>query len=303
MREILFQELLPLLAKQHGILLLSNRVIETFDAIKPHFASSLQRNSTHSVEEHLNTILEHHGITIVVLDTELTEGEIARYIAKINVFNPKIHLVLLYDRANASSVLPFLSAGSAVVERSECAALMPRQLFMIMSMEATLERLACIELPKGEAAREDREAEAHFFDTYEGAALFLIEDIDELAVRIEDGELSLSLLKSVSETLQRAATVFEGHPGMLGISESLKEFSDYTARIGLEKIDRDMMKGFDYLAAILQDISCLFRDIFVNKKVKESYIFEHSLSSNIRYLYSALEKKSETEESRLDFFE
>ena len=104
-----------------------------------------------------------------------------------------------------------------------------------------------------------------FFDTYEGAALFLIEDLSSICTSMRNGELSSKLILESSTKLNDIAEIFSHHERMQTIDPILRKLAVFLANLDLISIEPSSLKAFDYLVAILDDVSSTLLNIFVDR--------------------------------------
>ena len=301
MKTKIYQEYLPLLAKKHAVLLLGNNHIESFEAVKNQFDVGIQRNITPSALEHLSNTLMHNKIDIVILDTDMPEDTLINFVDKVTSFNEAIKIVLIYDEKNFQNCLPVVSYSTVMVERNLCPTQLLEKLFLLLSLHYTIDKLAQHTSVLKQKKNVDLGGMDEFFDTYEGEALFLIEDMKTIFNGLRDGELSEGIIKESAEKLKSVAEIFEHHVQMQKMPPILLTLAGFLESLDLSQIEPSGLKAFDYLAAILDDVSGTLLNMFVDRIFTDIYIVEHSLENNIDFMRNALLGFDDTS-SELDFF-
>jgi len=301
MKQKLYDEYLPFLAKNHGVLLLSNEHFEAFDAVKPLFSAALQRNITPSALEHISNTLIHSSIDLVILDTDMSQEMLESFVKKIKDYTKDIKTILVYDEKSSQQCFSVVQKCDLIVERNTCNALLVQKMFLLLSLDYTMQKLsqqAVVTSRKGEDHINDMD---EFFDTYEGVALFLIEDLSSLCKSMRDGELSDELIMQSSVKLNDIAEIFSHHDRMKSIQPILQDLAVFLKNLDLSTLEPSSLKGFDYLVAILDDVSSALLNIFVDRIFTDVYIIEHSLENNIDFMENALMNVNDNS-SELDFF-
>ena len=301
MKQKIYDEYLPFLAKNHGVLLLSNEHLDIFEEIKSQFSAALQRNITPSALEHITNTLIHSSIDLVIIDTSMEQEILEGFVHKINDYDAKIKTLLIYDKTNSQEWLSVAQECDLLMERSTCNKLFVEKIFLLLSLDFTIQKLS------QQAVMTSRSSDSHindmdeFFDTYEGISLFLIEDLSSICKSMRDGELSDELIKLSSAKLNDIAEVFSHHDRMKSIEPILKNLAQFLANLDLSTLEPSSLKAFDYLVAILDDISSALLNIFVDRIFTDVYIIEHSLENNIDFMENALMNVRDNS-SELDFF-
>lgn len=303
MKRKLYKEYLPELARKTGILLLSNNEIEAFESIKGEFATSIQRNITPSALEHLTNTLIHSKINIVILDSDMDSQMLVDFVEKLKDFDASLNIILIYDEKNIQKSLPVINEVSLIIERSLCYEELVDKLFMILSLSYSLKKLA------KEANHKIKKNNIlgmgdmdEYLDTYEGTSLFAIEDLSSICAALRSGELSQKLILESSDKLTDISKIFANHERMQSITPILEELSLFLKSLDITKLEPSSLKGFDYLAAILDDVSGALLNMFVDRIFTNVYIIEHSLENNIDFMKNALLGIENNKGGELDFF-
>ena len=89
---------------------------------------------------------------------------------------------------------------------------------------------------------------------------------------------------------------------MESIQPILQDLGRYLLDLDLLKVKPAGLKAFDYLAAILDDVSNTLLNMFVDRIFTDVYIIEHSLENNINFMENTL-MGIDDNSSELDFFD
>ncbi len=143
-----------------------------------------------------------------------------------------------------------------------------------------------------------------FFDTYEGSALFLSDDLMDIVKNLNDGNLSQQFFVNIAQRVDEVADIFSKAEQTNSVTIIYEDLASYLRSLDLEKIEPENLSGFTYLSEILSDVSIYLMDMFVDRIFKDVYVFKHSLKNNIEFMQNKLKGRSEDEdESELEFFE
>jgi len=305
MKQKLYEEYLPYLAKKTGILFLSNNHLDGYDGVKELFHSAIQRNITPSALEHLSNTLIHSKIDIVIIDSDMDNKMLVSFIEKIKSFNSSIQMILVYDEKDIDKLLSIISSFNLIIERKLCDNQLMEKLFMLSSIPYILEKLSnetkYVNKHKDTTSIKKVNNMDEYLDTYEGVSLFAIEDLSSICSSLRSGELSNELIKNSSVKLQEISDIFSHYDKMNSIVLVLQNLSLFLKNLNLSKLNPESLKGFDYLAAILDDVSGALLNMFVDRIFTDVRIIEHSLENNINFMKNAL-LGTNNNGSRLDFF-
>ncbi|MDA7818379.1 hypothetical protein N9A28_09340 [Sulfurimonas sp.] len=303
MKQKLYEEFLPHLAKDKGILFLSNNHLDIFETVKKEFSSAVQRNITPSALEHLSNTLIHSKIDVVIMDADMDNEMLVHFVEKIKSYDLSMNMILIYDEKNVKQFLHVVDDFSIIIERNKCSKILIEKLFMILSVSFTLEKLSIetkhISKENNIAGMGDMD---EFLDTYEGVALFSIEDLSSICTKLRSGELSEELITESSNKLKDISNIFENHDRMRSIAPILQTLSLFLDSLDISTLEPSSLKGFDYLSAILDDVSGALLNMFVDRIYTNVYIIEHSLESNIDFMKNSLLGIASESCSELDFF-
>jgi len=143
---------------------------------------------------------------------------------------------------------------------------------------------------------------ANFFDTYEGSALFLADDLMEIVENLNSGNLTHQFLLHIAGKLDEVANIFAASLQTKHVAPIYEDLASYLRKLKLSDIKVEYLNGFSYLSNILSDVSVYLMDMFVDRIFKDVHVFEHSLKSNIEFMQNRLEGRDEFEGGELDFF-
>ncbi len=293
---------LQFLASEYNILYVGKDSQEIYDETSEYFLSASKVDINAEILEKINTILTKRHINVVVFDAKDNNPLIADFFRAINSFNEEIMTLLLFEPKEYKKlfdIVPFVDINiSYPIEKER----FQKKLFTLLSRSYALNSIGRREIIlKQEGVNED--SIDKFFDTYEGSAMFVADDLMDIVKNLNDGNLSHQFFVNIADKLDEVASIFSKAEQTQSVTPIYEELASYLRSMNFEEIEPQNLSAFNYLSEILSDVSIYLMDMFVDRIFKDVYIFKDSLDSNMQFMKSRLEGKSEDEdESELEFF-
>ena len=297
-----YNSYLQFLASEYNILYIGRDSEAIYDETSVYFASSSKVDVNQEILNKINSILTKRHIDIVVFDVSDNNILIADFFQAIKTFDDEIMTLLMFEPKEYKKlfdIVPFVDVSvSYPVDKD----LFQKKLFTVLSRNYALNSIGRREIVlKQKNVTED--SMDKFFDTYEGSALFLADDLMEIVKNLNDGNLSQHFFINIADRVDEIANIFSKAEQTSSVTPIYEELASYLRNLNLEEIEPQNLSGFTYLSEILSDVSLYLMDMFVDRIFKDVYVFEHSLQSNIEFMKNSLSGKSEDEDdSELEFF-
>lgn len=294
---------LKFLAPKHNLLYIGKeRDAEIFDEAFSYFLSVSKIDMNQKMLSKINYVLTKRHIDLVIIDTKDNNPISIDFLYAIKKFNDEISTVLIFspkDCKKLGEIMPVVDTNISYPFNSDT---FSKKLFTTLSCSYAISSIGRRKI----ILKQDNVVEDSidkFFDTYEGSALFIADNLMEMVNNLNSGNLTHNFLVNISDELEKIANTFSKAKQTSSVSSVYKELAIYLKELDLNKIEPKNLKGFNYLSEILSDVSVYLMDIFVDRIFKDVYIFEHSLKNNIEFMKNTLAGNSEDDdESKLDFF-
>ena len=293
---------LRFLASRYNILYIGRDSLKIYDEISSYFASASKIDINKQMLQKIDMTLTKRHIDIVVFDVKDNNPLIIDFFLSVKKFNEEIMTLLMFEPKEYKKlfdIVPFVDSNvSYPIDR----AIFEKKLFTLLGRPYTINSIGRREIIlKQENVTED--SIDKFFDTYEGSALFLADDLMEIVKDLNAGNLSYQFFENIAKQIDKAAEIFSKAKQISSVAPVYEDLAFYLRNLNLETIKPKNLSGFTYLSEILSDVSIYLMDMFVDRIFKDVHIFEHSLKNNIEFMKNRLEGKSEEEDSDdLEFF-
>lgn len=293
---------LQFLASRYNILYIGRDSLKIYDEISSYFASASKIGINREILQKIDMVLTKRHIDVVVFDVQDNNPLIIDFFLAVKKFNEEIMTLLMFEPKEYKKlfdIVPFVDSNvSYPIDR----AIFEKKLFTLLSSSYALNSIGRREIIlKQQNVTED--SIEKFFDTYEGSALFLADELMEIVKNLNDGNLSYQFIMNIAQNIDEVADIFSNAKEMVSLSSIYEDLASYLRDIKLEAIAPQNLFGFTYLSKILSDVSVYLMDMFVDRIFKDVYIFEDSLKNNIEFMKNRLEGKSEDKDkSELEFF-
>ena len=295
-----YSNYLQFLALEHNILYIGKDSHAIYNSISDYFASASKIDINQEILEKLNAILTKRHIDIVVFDVKDNNPLIIEFFHAIKKFNDEIMTMLLFEPKEYHKLFDMVPFVDINVSYPISAKMFEKKLFTLLSRSYALNSIGRREIIlKQKCVTED--SIDKFFDTYEGSALFLADDLMEIVKNLNDGNLSYKFFINIAHKLDEVADIFSKTQQTQSVTPIYEDLASYLKTLDLETIEPKNLSAFSYLADILSDVSVYLMDMFVDRIFKDVFIFEHSLKSNIEFMKSHLNGEQENE-GEIDFF-
>lgn len=297
-----YSNYLQFLASGYNVLYIGKDSQIIYDEIEVYFLSSSKVDVNEKILEKINTILTKRHINIVIFDVQDNNPLVIDFFHAIKAFDDEIMTLLMFEPKEYKKLfemVPFVDINVSYPIKKD---IFQKKLFTLLSRTYALNSIGRRKIIlKQENVTED--SIEKFFDTYEGSALFLADDLMEIVKNLNDGNLSHHFFLNIAQRLDDVANVFSKAKQTNSVTPIYENLASYLRDLKLEEIAPQNLSGFTYLSEILHDVSLYLMDMFVDRIFKDVYVFEESLKSNIKFMENKLIGKSEDEdESELDFF-
>ena len=293
---------LEFLASEYNILYVGRDSQEIYDETSEYFLSASKVDINEEILEKINTILTKRHINVVVFDAKDNNPLIADFFRAINSFNEDIMTLLMFEPKEYKKlfdIVPHVDMNISYPIEKE---VFQKKLFTLLSRSYALNSIGRREIIlKQESVTE--ESIDKFFDTYEGSAMFVADDLMEMVKNLNDGNLSHQFFVNIADKLDEVASIFSKTEQTKSVTPVYEELASYLRNMKIEEIEPENLSAFNYLSEILSDVSIYLMDMFVDRIFKDVYLFKDSLDSNMQFMKSKLQGESEDEDdSELDFF-
>ncbi|MEN4054040.1 hypothetical protein [Sulfurimonas sp. NWX79] len=297
-----YSNYLQFLALEHNILYVGRDSQEIYDEISTYFASASKVDVNEEILQKINTILTKRHINVVIFDVKDNNPLIVNFFQAVKKFDDEIMTLLMFEPKEYAKLFEMMGFVDMSITYPVEKSIFEKKLFTLLSRSYALNSIGRREIIlKQEGVRED--AIDKFFDTYEGSALFLADDLMEIVKDLNDGNLSHQFFINIARRVDEVADIFSKAKDTESVSPIYEDLAAYLRNLDLEAISPQNLSGFTYLSEILSDVSIYLMDMFVDRIFKDVYVFEHSLKNNIDFMQNVLKGKSEDEdESELEFF-
>ena len=291
-----YSKFIHYLAKDTALLYIGEDEENICDELANYFSSLYVVDMTERLLDEIDNILK-KDISIVIINNKKKSHLAPSLYSSICKFDEDIKIILI-NREN--SECDHLAYGvDAIISLPINRQKFYKKLFFAMSSyyaTALFEK----DRPKSKKGSANNSIEK-FFDTYEGSALFLANDLSKMSKDLKNGILDHNFLVEISKKLDELCSIFAKTEQTSSVVPTYEELSLYLKRLDLSTIKPENLYGFTYLATILDDISNYLIEIFVDRTIKDMDLFRKSLLNNIKFLKDTL-LGSQDESGELDFF-
>ena len=297
-----YSNYLQFLASEYNILYIGKNSKIIYDSISGYFASSSKIDLNEEMLEKIHSVLTKNHINIVIFDVQENNPLVNDFFQAVKAFNDEVMTLLIFEPKEYTTlfeIVPFVDINVTYPIEQK---LFHKKLFTLLSRPYTLNSIGRREIIlKQENVTED--STEKFFDTYEGSALFLADELMDIVKNLNDGNLSHQFFINIAKRLDAVGDIFSKAQQMNSVVTIYKNLASYLRSLDLENIEPINLSGFTYLSEILSDVSIYLMDMFVDRIFKDVYVFEHSLQNNIEFMENTFAGKNEDEdESELEFF-
>jgi len=297
-----YDKYLQFLASEYNILYIGRDSEEIYDDMSGYFLSSSKVDVNVQILDKINTILMKRHINIVVFDVKDNNPLVADFLKAIQSFDGEMMTLLMFEPKEYKKLFDVVPHIDISISYPIDKDIFQKKIFTLLSRSYALNSIGRREIIlKQKSVTED--SMDKFFDTYEGSALFLADDLMDVVKNLNDGNLSHQFFVNIANKLDEVASIFAKAERTKSITPIYENIASYLRNIKLEEIKPQNLSAFNYLSEILSDVSVYLMDMFVDRIFKEIHIFKDSLDNNMQFMKSKLEGKSEDEdESELEFF-
>jgi len=295
---------LQFLAAEYNILYIGKNSEEVYDVASSYFLSTSKVDINKEILAKISSILTKRHINLVVIDVKDNNPIAIDFYNAIKALDSKILVMLMLNSKGCEKLSEIVPLVDAITLYPVDENIFYKRLFTLLScsyaMNSIGRRKIILKQPNVIEDSMDK-----FFDTYEGSALFIADDLMDMVTNLNDGNLTHQFLVNIADKLDEIAEIFSKAKQTNPVTPIYENLALYLRRLDLSKVEPKDLKGFTYLTEILRDVSVYLMDMFVDRILKDVYIFKYSLDSNIKFMQSTLEGKNEDEdenESKLDFF-
>ena len=292
---------LQFLASEYNILYIGKDSQDIYDETSEYFLSASKVDINVEILEKINTILTKRHINVVVIDVKDNNPLAVDFYHALREFDEEMLILLMFNPKEYRKLFEIVPHVDATVSYPIDRDIFHKKLFTILSRSYAVNSIGRRDIIlKQENVVE--ESIDKFFDTYEGSALFLADDLMDMVKDLNSGNLSHHFMKNIATQLDEVATIFSKTEQTSSVTPIYEELAIYIRELDLENIDPENFKGFSYLSEILKDVSIYLMDMFVDRIFKDVHIFEDSLENNIGFMKNKLSGTTEEDASELEFF-
>jgi len=293
---------LQFLASEYNILYVGRDSEEIYDTVSGYFLSASKVDVNEEILGKINTILTKRHINIVVFDVKDNNPLVAEFLQAIQSFDSEMMTLLMFEPKEYKKLFDVVPKVDITISYPIDKEVFEKKLFTLLSRSYALNSIGRREIIlKQERVTED--SIEKFFDTYEGSALFLADDLMDIVKNLNDGNLSHPFFVNIADRLDEVAAIFAKAEQTKSVTPVYEELASYLRNIDLEGIAPQNLSALNYLSEILSDVSVYLMDMFVDRIFKDVYLFKDSLDNNMQFMKAKLEGKNEDEDdSELEFF-
>ncbi len=297
-----YYKYLQFLATKYNILYIGKGSKKIYDDVSAYFLSSSKIDINEEILTKIENILTKRHINIVVIDVEDNNPLAVNFYNAIKAFDNEILTMLLFDPKEYKKLVEVLPKVDIIVSYPIDKSTFHKKLFTILSRFYALDSIGRRDIILKQASVTEEPIEK-FFDTYEGSALFIADDLMEMVNELNAGNLTHPFFVHISQKITDVADIFSKAEQTKSVTPVYEELACYLKELELETIQPENLKGFTYLSEILSDVSVYLMDMFVDRIFKDVYVFEYSLKDNIEFMKNTLlGTTQENDESEIDFF-
>lgn len=261
----------------------------------------LQVDANDSVLDELEGILLVSEIRVVIINIFADVAKMEEIFKRVKEYDENLYVMVIFDLELSRELYELLPFVDSIVTYPVNKAIFYEKLFSLLSICYSLDAISRrdIVLKSKNATELDEES---FYDLYAGSVMFIVNDLSDIITSLDSGEMSKQFLVSISDRLEEVVDIFSKSSKTESIVPIFKELIFFLKELELEKIEPKNLKGFSYLSNILNDINIYLSDIFIDRILKNVYIFEHSLQDNIEFMKNTFYPSEVRTKSELEFF-
>lgn len=261
----------------------------------------LQVDANDSVLDELEGILLVSEIRVVIINIFADVAKTEEIFKRVKEYDENLYVMVIFDLELSRELYELLPFVDSIVTYPINKAIFYEKLFSLLSICYSLDAISRrdIVLKSKNATELDEES---FYDLYAGSVMFIVNDLSDIIISLDSGEMSKQFLVSISDRLEEVVDIFSKSSKTESIVPIFKELIFFLKELELEKIEPKNLKGFSYLSNILNDINIYLSDIFIDRILKNVYIFEHSLQDNIEFMKNTFYPSEVRTKSELEFF-
>jgi len=261
----------------------------------------LQVDANDSVLDELEGILLVSEIRVVIINIFADVAKTEEIFKRVKEYDENLYVMVIFDLELSRELYELLPFVDSIVTYPVNKAIFYEKLFSLLSICHSLDVISRrdIVLKSKNATELDEES---FYDLYAGSVMFIVNDLSDIIISLDSGEMSKQFLVSISDRLEEVVDIFSKSSKTESIVPIFKELIFFLKELELEKIEPKNLNGFSYLSNILNDINIYLSDIFIDRILKNVYIFEHSLQDNIEFMKNTFYPSEVRTKSELEFF-
>ncbi len=297
-----YSKYLQFLAAEYNILYVGKSSEKIYDEISSYFLSSSKVDINSEILSKINSILTKRHINIVIIDVADNNPLAVDFHYGIKAFNDEMLVMLMFNPKEYKKLFEIVPQVDTTVSYPIDKDTFYKRLFTVLSRAYAVNSIGRRDITlKQENVTE--EPMDNFFDTYEGSALFIADDLMEMVQALNAGNLTHPFFVNIANKVDDVAEIFAKTEQTKSVTPIYEELALYVKELDLQAIKPENLKGFTYLSEILSDVSVYLMDMFVDRIFKDVYVFEYSLKNNIEFMKSTLSGHCEdSDEGEVDFF-
>ena len=293
---------LQFLASEYNILYVGRDSQEIYDETSEGFLSTSKVDCNPQILEKIDTILTKMSIDVVVFDAKDNNPLVVEFFKAIDTFDEEIMTFLMFDPKECTKLFNVVPYVDMSIPYPVDKGIFEKKLFTLLSRSYALNSIGRREIILKQKSVTEESIDK-FFDTYEGSAMFVADDLMEMVKNLNDGDLSHQFFTEMADKLDEVASIFSKTEQTKSVTPVYEELASYLRSVKFEEIAPENLSAFNYLSEILSDVSIYLMDMFVDRIFKNVYLFKDSLDSNMQFMKSKLQGESEdADESELEFF-
>jgi hypothetical protein len=292
---------LQFLAAEYNVMYIGKDSEDLFDGVASYFNSSSKMDINENILEKLSLTLSKRGTNLVIIDVKDNDELAIGFYKEIREYSEDILIMLMFDPEKYRMLFEIIPLVDITVSYPVDKDLFYKRLFTLLGIPYAIKSIGRREIVLKHINVKEESIDK-FFDTYEGSSLFISDDLADMVNALNAGELSNEFFDEIANKLDAVANIFSKSDEAKSVTPIYQELASYLRELDVTKIEPQNLKGFDYLAEILSDVSVYLLDMFVDRIFKDVYVFEHSLENNIEFMKNKLQGSEEEDSGELDFF-
>ena len=274
-----------LLIFDDGVLLREHRAI--FEEFALYRYNSVTEKTLHNISEML--ISSKSDMVLVYTSRALDALQISRAVRN---FDESIALFVILESLEHSATKEIINSADAFLVAPFESSELYKKMSTTLAQKFTSYNLSEVMDAQNNTLSESEDVSV-FAQYYKQDATVIIEQIANLRERLINGELGHLFFCEIADEIDAIGRLFAKHSKTAHIKSIFDEMSAFLRIYDFDEVEVATLVGFDYLVAILEDISEYIESFFVQETFLDVYVFEASLRDTIMFMVRRLTNQDE----------